>query len=187
MTLSALGIFSAAGAGGVGATYELIQTQILGSNQASVTFSSLGTYASTYKHLQIRMTARTDRASTSDNLTLAFNGVGGTSYSTHELIGNGSSVSSSNFTSRENIVLPPASSASSTGSSFGAMVIDILDAFSSTKNTTVRAFGGMTSANFIVLSSGLFINTDAVSSLTIDQINGPNFVTGSRFSLYGIR
>jgi hypothetical protein len=50
-----LGILSAAGAGGgVAGDYELISSEILGTTAASVTFSSLGDYSSTYKHLQIR-------------------------------------------------------------------------------------------------------------------------------------
>jgi hypothetical protein len=59
-----LGILSAAGAGGGGplaSDYELISTQILTSPQSSITFSSLGTYSSTYKHLQVRAVARSTR------------------------------------------------------------------------------------------------------------------------------
>ena len=43
-----LGFFATAGAGAAG-SFDLLETQVLGSAQASVTFSSLGTY-SNYKH-----------------------------------------------------------------------------------------------------------------------------------------
>ena len=36
------------------AAYDLLETEILTGSQASVTFSSLGDYASDYQHLQVR-------------------------------------------------------------------------------------------------------------------------------------
>jgi hypothetical protein len=84
MSLFPLGILSAAGAGGVGATYELIESQILGSNQSSITFSSLATYASTYKHLQIRAAGKGSGNSFEEtNVNLRFNGDTGSNYSAH--------------------------------------------------------------------------------------------------------
>jgi hypothetical protein len=70
---------------------------------------------------------------------------------------------------------------------FGASIIDILDSYSTTKNKTMRAFSG---ANYalpdIRLSSGLFLSTAAINSITIFANIGPNFLAGSRFSLYGV-
>ena len=186
MTLSALGIFSAAGAGGVQGDYELIETQILGSAQASIVFSNLGTYSSTYKHLQLRGVARSSRAAfTSDVLLTRFNADTGSNYASHQLQGNGSSVSSGAQTSQtaiQNYVIAN----DTVANNFGSVVMDILDPYSTTKNTTTRAMVGLTSGTFITLNSGLWMNTASVTSLTLLAQNG-NLMTGSRFSLYGIR
>jgi hypothetical protein len=186
MALFPLGILSAA-AGGVAfeSDYELITTQILGSNQSSITFSSLGDYSSTYKHLQIRYTARSTTADTDDIVQLELNGTGvGTSQRNHELRGNGSVVASADQTAlfRFGYV----SAGNSTANSFGAGIIDALDPYSTTKNKTFRSLNGMTSANFITLSSLLWANTASITSIGVVCRLG-SFVTGSRFSLYGIR
>ena len=199
MTLSALGIFSAAGAGVVSAgSYELIETTILGSSATSITFSNLGTYSSTYKHLQVRYVARSDRSTFSqEEIRIRLNGVTtNTSYDMHFLQGDGATVYSSNNTAdnaNSNIVGTLTASGSQTGA-FAAGVLDILDAYSTTKNKTIRNLSGQESQNaggfggrFINLMSLLFSSTDSTTSVTLLPMNGPNFITGSRFSLYGIK
>ena len=186
MALFPLGILSAAGAGGVQGDYELIETNILGSNQASIVFSNLGTYSSTYKHLQIRFTARSTLADTAESLSVRVNGVSTSSYSQHRLFGTGSSVISSAESSITLFRMGFISSATATANSFGAGVIDILDPYSTTKNKTFRSLGGVV-LGAVALSSGAFLSTAAVSSITITSETGANFVTGSRFSIYGIR
>jgi hypothetical protein len=176
-----------AGSGGVADSYELIESVILGTATSSVTFSSLATYASTYKHLQIRATARSSRASTVDGLAVRLNGDSGSNYAHHSLQGNFNSVTSSAGTSQTRATLSIITGASATANYFGGIVIDLLDPFSSTKNKTLRGFGGMAS-DFIRLDSGLYINTASVTSITLIQTEGANnLVAGSRFSLYGIR
>jgi hypothetical protein len=76
---------------------------------------------------------------------------------------------------------------STTENSFGAGVIDILDYSSTTKNKTVRAIYGVSDATpGVNLTSGLYAQTTAISSLTVTTATG-NFAVGSRASLYGIR
>ena len=188
MTLSALGIFSAAGAGGgpVG-DYELIESQILGTTASSITFSSLATYASTYKHLQIRLTARDNLADNINVLFARLNGDTGTNYTSHLLRGNGSNVASFRSAATTYIEAGMTASNTTTANGFSSVVIDILDAFSSTKNTTTRSLSGLASnANDVRITSGLFINTASITSITLGPV-GASFVSGSRFSLYGIR
>jgi cytochrome P450 len=73
-----------------------------------------------------------------------------------------------------------------TASAFGAGVVDILDSYSTTKNKTIRAFyGKATASNRIALSSGFWNNTAALTQVRFSAIG--SFVTGSRFSLYGIK
>jgi hypothetical protein len=192
MTLSALGIFSAAGAGGGVSLsdYELISSTILGSSTSSVSFSSLGTYSSTYKHLQIRWTARSDRSGQdNDVLGITFNGDSGSNYAFHRLGGDGSSVFSEAGTSQTLPVFGyTVAAGTTTSNSFGAGVIDILDPYSTTKNKTVRVLSGLVGGrSWVFLASGLWMNTASATSITLDQLYGPNFIAGSRFSLYGIK
>jgi hypothetical protein len=183
MGLIPLGILSSAGSGF--GTYELIQTTILGSSTASVTFSGLDAYAGIYKHLQIRYTARSD--DNSQTMFATFNGVTGTSYATHRLYGYLGSVISDAFTSRANLFVGGNAPNTNVANSFTAGVIDITDFASTTKNTTTRALGGFVGAvSIVMLHSGLFNNTAAVTSVSIFGNLG-NLVTGSRFSIYGIR
>jgi hypothetical protein len=75
-----------------------------------------------------------------------------------------------------------------TANSYSAGVVDILDPFETSKNTTVRNLDGYTAAlgNQIRLSSGLFYKTESITSLKI-LLDSFQFKSGSRFSLYGLK
>ena len=186
-----LGILAASGAG-VAGSYELIETITVGAGgAASVTFSNLNTYSSTYQHLQIRAVARTTRSTNNDAYKITLNG---TVPQVWHVMGNYyglSGVLSEGSTSEANVILPgglPA--ANSTANVFGAAIMDFLDAFSTIKNKTIRVFGGKSeSANPAIAISSTFLNsTSALSSIKLENRNEPsNFVIGSRFSLYGIK
>jgi hypothetical protein len=178
-----LGILSAAGAavGEVG-DYELISSTILGGTAASVTFSNLGDYSSTYKHLQLRVLDRQTGAVTEQLGSITFNAAAGTR--SHLLFGNGTSVSSINQASS---MAAYGIADLDTANVFTARVIDILDSFSTTKNKTLRMLhGNVASANKrIILASGFWNNTAAITSVTMTSAS--TYMTGSRFSLYGIK
>ena len=181
MALFPLGILSAAGGGAAAGDYELIQTQILGSAQASVVFD-VSSFASTYKHLQIRMVTRSSAASNSQP-ALRINGVSTAAYSEHQLEGNGSTVTSFGAASTTRIPFGIPAQSGDTASSFTAYIVDILDAYSTTKNKTVRVLKGNPRVS---LQSGAWFNTAAINSLDVIMESG-NHITGSRFSLYGIK
>ena len=195
MTLSALGIFSAAGAGVVAAgDYQLIRTEILTGTQASVTFSNLGDFASTYRHLQLRILMRSDTSGASANQSvLTLNGNTSTSsYAMHQIFGNGSSVGAEGISSGSlGGIAPTLRHPTSTGTSnvFAGGVIDILDAYSTTKNKVIRVLQGVQqSESSVRLSSGVFLSTASITSIgfAVQSGNG-SYVAGCRFSLYGIR
>ena len=176
---------------GAGATgdYELISTSVLGSAQASVTFTNSGTWTP-YKHLQIRVTARSSNTGAgNDGLWLQFNADTGSNYAWHRLEGNGSSAVSGAGTSTTWMLQGLAARASQASGIYSAAIIDILDALSTSKNTTVRSLNGsMTGTNpSVALGSGVWLNTAALTSATLKPDAGYNFETGSRFSLYGLR
>jgi hypothetical protein len=177
--------FSLAPAG----SYDLLETSILTSDAASVTFSNLGNYASDYQHLQIRAVTRSTVGSGEDFQYIQLNGDTASNYRSHYLTGTGSSVVSGDITSSYPAGILDAfgtSGASFTANSFGVSVIDLLDAYE-TKNKTVRILSGQAGTlNRIALSSGVRFNTAAISSVTLDAVFG-NYAQYSRFSLYGYR
>jgi hypothetical protein len=191
MTLSALGIFSAAGAGAGVGDYELIQTQVLGSNQALIAFSNLNNFSSTYRHLQLRIVVRSAVSEAASQVGLYLNGdTSSSNYAFHQLFGNGSSAGSEGYGTGVLGQITPivrTFGATGTANAFGAGVVDILDPYSTTKNKTVRSLQGAAGVNAVGLTSGLWIDTAAVTSITLLKQGGGDLATGSRFSLYGIR
>lgn len=169
--------YTSMSAGIVPSSEYLIETVIVGATPvASVTFSNLDQYAGIYRHLVIRAVARTSQASPSGVVFLDFNGVSGTIG--HYLLGNGETVSSDDSESRAGFV-PGANFANTV---FGAMIIDIPDAFSTTKNKTTKSISGPGIG--IYMQGSLWTSTAAISSLTLRPSG--NFVQYSRFSIYGV-
>jgi hypothetical protein len=161
--------------------YELIETAILASATPSVTFSNLDTYSSTYKHLQIRAVAKTD-AGGNNNGGLRLNGDTGSNYAWHQLVAVPTSVVGDNQTSQTSMQLFYLSN-----TEYGSSVIDLLDAYSTTKNKTLRYLQGNT--NRVSLGSGLFMSTASTTSVTLlaNRSGSGNYEIGSRFSIYGIK
>jgi hypothetical protein len=181
-----LGIMAVAGAGGAAAgAYELISTTIADGSTGTITFSSL---PSGYKHLQVRATIRSSRSSNVDSLRVRLNGNTGSNYANHRLYGQGSSVASDNDLSQTSMLGGLISSNQKATGIFSAAVIDILDCFTANKKPVIRSFVGTQTAgvDYIQLTSGLFNSDAAVTSVTLFPTTGPNWVSGSRFSLYGI-
>ena len=185
-----LGVLAAQAEGAVAAagSYDLLETEILTTTTASVTFSDLNsTYGADYQHLQIRFTGRSNKSGDNDNFQIRINGDSGSNYSAHRLQADGSSFTTSGYSNQTIMynagVLP---AATSTANAFAGAVVDILDPFETTKYTTARSFSGSTSKTLVALTSGLWMNTAAVTSIELDVLTG-NWITGSRFSLYGLR
>ena len=181
MSLIPLGILAASGAGGATA-FESIATATGTGSSDTITFTSI---PSTYQHLQIRYTAR---CSSTAAAYLRFNSDTGTNYNWHYLNGTGSAAAAAGYATQAQIgVSPPDSGIGSSQSTVG--IIDILDYKSTTKNKTVRTFAGIDVNGVggdIALDSGLWRNTNAVTSITITTF-GTNFTTATTFALYGIK
>jgi hypothetical protein len=183
-----LGILAASGAAAAGAM-ELISTQVLSSSASSVTFSSI---PQDFKHLQIRYLAK--NSSGGADIDVRFNnlGAGGGAeaiYARHDLRGTGSAVQSSASTFLSAVTLRDGQATSSGTSIFAAGVIDILDYANSAKNPVLRAFYGQNGSgvgNRVYLASGIYPGATPVTSLQLTQFAN-SFVSGSRFSIYGIK
>jgi hypothetical protein len=169
--------------------YESIQTFTVGAGgTASVEFTSI---PQTYKHLQIRLIARTNRSVTADNVALTFNGdtLGTTNYGYHLLAGDGATASAgagSNFTWILGANVP---GASSTASVFGAGIIDILDYTNTNKNRVTRSLTGYDAngSGNMRFYSGLYRSTTAVTSIKLWAEATFLHTQYSSFALYGVK
>ena len=164
---------------------SLLEEQILTSSAASVTFSNLDTYAALgYTNLQIRMVTK---ATATNNdwwpINVEYNGdTTASNYARHVLEGNGSSVASAGATSNKQIAFTLNNYSTN---AWSAAVIDLVDLFDSSKNTTARTLSGsLGGTNRIQLFSNVWLNTAAVTSIKLLHTDS-SFLTGSRFSLYG--
>lgn len=174
--------------------FESIATITVGAGGASsIEFVDI---PQTFAHLQIRMIGRDNRAAYFNNNVLQFNGdTTAANWANHFLYGEGNSASAfgsgdAAFNRFHN------HSASALANSFSAIIMDILDYSSTSKNTTVRVLQGRDNngtgsggdnQGFVMLSSGLWKNTSAVSSIKIAPQNSASFVQHSTAALYGVR
>jgi len=181
MSLMPLGLLSQGrGATGGGVGLELIST-ISAGGSSTLTFSSI---PSTYKHLQIRSTAKSTAGF--NYLQMRFNGDSGSNYGIHRLYRAGSTPVSTSSLTQTDIRLNMAISESGEANAFSPMILDILDYSNTSKNTTIRALSGQKDWNIEVdFTSGLWLNTAAISSITIFT-GATNMASGTRFSLYGV-
>ena len=167
--------------------FESIQTYVVGSGgQDSVTFSSIPT---TWKHLQIRALMRTDRAAeTQDQLRIQINSDTSANYSDHSLNGDGASATASATTGEVFMILGRPTGAGAAASTFGVVVLDILDYKDTNKYKTFRSLTGLdlNGSGRISLMSGNWRSTSAISSIKLDSI-GTNWAQYSSFALYGIK
>jgi hypothetical protein len=178
----------------IDSTFDSIQTVTVGvGGQADITFSSI---PSTYKHLQVRYTAQSNRGTYGiDNSKITINSDTGSNYSFHILNGDGAGAFSSGSASQTFIKSGDRDLATTTSTNiFGVGIIDFLDYTNTNKYKTTRTLSGEdingTIAGFgggISLASGLWMNTAAITSIKLVPQNGTLYTQYSSFALYGIR
>jgi hypothetical protein len=113
-----------------------------------------------------------------------FNGDTATNYNGHALFGDGASASASSSGSLNGMNLSYTSSTTYPSS----LVVDLLDYANVNKNKTVRSLtgGDNNGSGYILLYSGLWQSTSAISSISIYPETG-NFAQYSSFALYGVK
>jgi hypothetical protein len=165
--------------------YDSLATVSLSTTASSITFTGI---PSGYKHLQIRGMALSNLAES--NMRLRFNSDSGSNYARHNLGGNGAGGGGGTFstaTANESyafIGLSPNSTQP------GVCVVDILDYQSTSKNKTVRSLYGDDKnggTGYIILGSGLWINTGAITSIELSYTSTSTFSQYSQFALYGVK
>jgi hypothetical protein len=173
----------------VSGAFESIASATGTGSSATITFTSI---PQTYQHLQIRYIGNTGRAASGNDLIgIRFNSDSGNNYAIHRLQGNGSSAAALGSTP-QTYVWGLGACASPSTSTLAASIVDIHDYTSTVKNKTVRIFQGVDfndngTQSVVQLSSGLWLNTAAVTSISFVTNTGSNFTTGTTFALYGIK
>lgn len=172
--------------------YESIATVSGTGSSGTITFSSI---PSTYTHLQIRGIARSDYA-TGNYLSsfYRFNSDSGSNYSSHYVISNGASASAYAWSSYGEVYGSYTTTVNALSNNYALYIIDILDYANTNKYKTIRTLNGFDNNNtgssdfnkgIVGLSSGLWMNTNAISSIGIS--NSGNWTTATTFALYGIK
>jgi hypothetical protein len=178
---------ASAGAYGFGAAsaasgdFQSIATLSGTGSATTFTFSSI---PATFTHLQLRYYSGGGYC----GLTVTFNGDTGANYSNHQLNTPGTSGPTSTGAASINGFTDARYSGYGT-SLYSVGVGDILDYTSTSKYKTYREFFGYNdgATGNVLLFSGLWRNTAAITSITITNVSANPQTTISQFALYGIK
>jgi hypothetical protein len=177
-----------------GSMFAIASTTV-GTAVSNVTFTNI---PSTYTHLEIRWSAQSSRGTYSiDDLKIQVGNSTidtGNNYSWHQMIGTGTNPVTANNTTNTDYSQNQGIVGTTVGNTFGVGVTTILDYANTSKYKSGRTIGindtnGQTSGfnGWIVLSSFNWRNTSAINTIRLSPSSGPNWTTGTRFSLYGIK
>jgi hypothetical protein len=165
-----------------GNTYTQIASTTLGSAASSVTFSSI---AGTYTDLVLVISARGTTVATSTSVYFTTN-ITGSNYSSTWLVGTGAGATSSRYSGLGQGYLGYISAASNASDSRGTVIANFMNYSNTTTNKTVLSRGNVAEAETAAYVS-LIRGTSALSTITVGEGGGNNFVAGSTFNLYGIQ
>jgi hypothetical protein len=163
-------------------TFTLIASSTVGAGGASsIDFTSI---PSTYTDLVLVCSLRVSRASVVNNTVIKFNG-SSTSYSERVLYGNGSSAGSYSDTQ----IYDVNNAANSTASTFANSQFYIPNYAGSTNKSVSNDSVSETNATAATaqLVAGLWSNTSAITSISLTDYSGTNFVQYSTAYLYGVK
>jgi hypothetical protein len=170
--------------------YFPIATTTLATSASSITFSSI---PATYTHLQLRGISRINTAATGASYNLlSFNGdTTAGNYYMHTLAGNGAVAVAEGYPgqSGEGFYQGESTRNSLTSGIFAANVHEILDYANTSKYKTIRTLNGWDAngSGELYFSSGLWMSTSAITSITINPVATKVFTQYSSFTLYGIK
>ena len=166
-------------------SWSLIEHVSLSSSQASVTLGSGGTIPQTFKTLKVVMSARTDRGFQADSVVMKLNNDASNGTNRY-LNGDGSNASSGSET---NVTGGLAAGATATANTFGNSTVDIPNYSGNTSkpSSTDGVAENNASVGYQQLRANLWSSTNAVTSIVLIPLAGTNFVSGSTFTLYGLK
>ena len=170
------------------AVFNLIQHTELSGAAASFDVTSI---PSSYDHLYMVASARSDVSGNLGSCNLTFNGTGGSSYGTTSIYAGTSTPQAGESSSHSSINYIYVGGNAILADTFGTVEIWVPNYANTSNNTQALiqwGFMGNSSTDYQRLTgqtSGLFINTAAINQFTFDA--GTNdFMQHSTFTLYGI-
>ena len=184
-----LGIMASSISGSKQSSFESIAT-VTGTGTGASATLSFTSIPATYKHLQVRCLMADATGTGSLGMFFTVNSIA--TYPYHYLRGNGTTATAAGAAAPGNGYFNGGTIVGSATDTnlYGVAIIDFIDYASTSKNKTVRVFGGFdnnSTLGQVQLSSGLYIDSaTAISSITF---TAPNNYWSSKttFSLYGIK
>jgi hypothetical protein len=148
---------------------------------SEIVFAGLPT-GGQYQHLQLRITAASATNQSAYNMTINSD-TNNANYRYHLSGGAGSDGLASQTTNNRNMGILR------NNTYFSTAIVDMLDFSNTNKYKTYRVLSGVdqSSAGFVGFSSNLWMNTNAITRITLTENSATNFLQHSQFSLYGIR
>jgi hypothetical protein len=164
--------------------YTLIEHKKLDTAAASITFSSI---PATFTDLYLVHSLRTNNAVNDENALLRINGDSTSNYVYRFLRGNGSSVGTGTATITS-VLAGRVNGTSSTASTFSSTSIYIPNYTSSAqKSISIDSVSENNATfGFQIITSVLWQNTSAITTLVLSAEGAQNLLTGSSATLYGI-
>lgn len=168
---------------------SLIVETVLAASATGITFSSI---PQGFRHLMIVAQVRTDAVAETDGLFLRLNGDTGGNYDWERLTANSATLTGLATRAATSIQFGLSEGASSLATNFSP-TFGYIFGYTNTANSkwtiSANAVFGDVSADadlFLQLRAGRWRSAAAVTSVILGPSTGPNFVSGSRFQLYGI-
>lgn len=165
------------------------------SNATSITFSNIPTTG--YANLQIRGISCGVRADYRiGEAEIIFNSDTTASYACNDMYADGAGPFATALSGRSNIRIAPGTMGGNAGGTavFGSFIFDILDYANTNKFKTLRGFSGVdlngtygSIGGRLGITSGLWMKTAAISSITITSTGASPFLQYSQFALYGVK
>jgi hypothetical protein len=162
-----------------------IYTQTASGSAYIITFNNI---PQTFTDLRIDISARSGTAAVANFIGVYVGAYGGTSWSTTLIEGNGAAATSARFSNSAHSLLATTSSANATANTYSSSSIYIPNYagsnFKSILGDAVGENNGTT--GFQEMYAGLFRSTSPITTISIFENSGSNFLNQSTFSLYGI-
>jgi hypothetical protein len=178
----------AGNAGALGAGQTQLYDNVASGAIASWDVSSI---SQAYKHLEIVVSGRTDRAATNQQVGIRFNNDTGANYDWQNVRAAAAGTAATESIADTSIVITNMTGTTATASFVGSSLVEIPDYTSSAFYKTVNALSifqvGTSTGNITELVyGGTWRNTAAVTRVTVFPYTSGNFIAGSRLTIYGM-
>jgi hypothetical protein len=166
---------------------EPIATAVVGAGGVNqITFMDI---PQTYKHLHLRVSARSNRASNPNDSVVLYLNNDISNYSYHDFGGDGSGIYQYGQAAPGLCATQMSAADSINSNIMGISLVDILDYSNTSKNKVVRNIGGVdgNGSGRVAMMSSAWLDSTGIFSIKIAPQVGTSWYQHSRFSLYGIK